>query len=103
MQTNEQVEKIILYLEGKIEKLKQGLQKFESPIIQDLSKNSPHLQMEYTRLSVELQTTEDNLLAIKTFSQPTEITKAEKTTTKKKAPGKANKNGQSNGGKEKQN
>lgn len=74
------MKKIILYLEGKIKKLEEALKKYDSPMMQDMAKNSPHLQMEYTRLSVELQVIEDNLLAIKTFSQEP----ADKSTTKNK-------------------
>lgn len=68
MKTNDQVKKIIDYLEGKISHLKDALAKYDSPMMQEMAKNSPHLQMEYTRLTVELQANEDNLLAIRTFS-----------------------------------
>lgn len=68
MQTDHQVKKIIEYLQGKIANLKEKLKAYESPMMQDMAKNSPHLQMDYIRLSTELQTNEDNLLAIEKFS-----------------------------------
>ena len=70
MQNNNEVQKIIEYLEGKISNLKDRLKAYESPIMQDMAKNSPHLQMDYIRLSSELQANEDNLLAIRKFSNP---------------------------------
>lgn len=63
-----QVEKIIEYLQGKIEGLKGKLKAYESPIMQDMAKNSTHLQMDYIRISAELQANEDNLLAIQKFA-----------------------------------
>lgn len=68
MQTTKEVKKIIEYLQGKINSLKEKKAAYDSPIMQDMAKNSPHLQMDYIRISTELQTNEDNLLAIKTFN-----------------------------------
>jgi hypothetical protein len=68
MQKDRQVEKIIEYLQGKITNLKSRLKGFESPIMQDMAKNSPYLQMDYIRITSELQANEDNLLAIQKFS-----------------------------------
>jgi len=75
MQTNYEVEKIIEYLQGKIANYKEKLKAYESPIMQDMAKNSPHLQMEYIRLSTELQANEDNLLAIQKFTTQPAIEK----------------------------
>lgn len=69
MQNEKQVERIIEYLNGKIHNLKQRLTAYENPIMQEMAKNSPHLQMDYIRLSAELNANEDNLLAIQKFSQ----------------------------------
>jgi hypothetical protein len=69
MQKNTEVEKIIEYLQGKIESIKQKLKAYESPMMQDMAKSSIHLQMDYIRLSTELQVNEDNLLAIQKFVQ----------------------------------
>lgn len=70
MQNDNQVQKIIEYLQGKIQNIQQKLKAYESPIMQDMAKNSPHLQMDYIRLTTELQANEDNLLAIQKFSAP---------------------------------
>lgn len=70
MQNDNQVQKIIEYLQGKIHNIKEKLRDYENPIMQDMAKNSPHLQMDYIRLSTELQANEDNLLAIQTFTAP---------------------------------
>jgi len=67
MQKDTQVKKIIEYLQAKIDNLKEKLKAYESPIMQDMAKNSPHLQMDYIRLSTELQANEENLLAIESF------------------------------------
>ena len=75
MQKEDQVKKIIEYLEGKISNIKERLKAYESPIMQDMAKNSPHLQMDYIRLSSELQANEDNLLAIVKFTTTTEQAK----------------------------
>lgn len=75
MQNTEEVQKIIEYLQGKIINLKEKLKAYESPMMQDMAKNSLHLQMDYIRISAELQANEDNLLAIQKFSgskEPTE-------------------------------
>lgn len=89
------VKKIIEYLEGKIESLKQKLKTYESPIMQDMARNSPHLQMDYVRLTAELQANEDNLLAIRTFTATTESAPAKEKSIKQKTDagkdGKANK------------
>lgn len=68
MQKDTQVKKIITYLEGKISSIREKLKQYDTPMMQEMAKNSPHLQMEYTRLTVELQANEDNLLAIRTFT-----------------------------------
>jgi hypothetical protein len=62
------VEKIIEYLQGKIANLKEKLKAYDSPMMQDMAKNSLHLQIEYIRLTSELQANEDNLLAIQKFT-----------------------------------
>lgn len=85
--TNYQVKQIIEYLSGRIANLKEKLKQYESPIMQDMAKNSPHLQYDYIRLSVELQTLEDNLLAIEKFTdipkeQDAEVGKNNKTRKK---------------------
>lgn len=54
MENNNDVEKIIEYLEGKIENLKKRLAAYESPIMQEMAKSSSHLQLDYTRLNAEL-------------------------------------------------
>lgn len=56
--------------------------------MQEMAKNSPHLQIEYMRITTELQVNEDNLLAIQTFSEvPKEDKiKPEKKSSKKKQP-----------------
>lgn len=82
MQNQNQVKKIIEYLQGKISNLKEKLKQYDSPIMQEMCKSSPHLQMDYIRLTTELQTNEDNLLAIQKFcdlpGQPVPVKKAKK-------------------------
>lgn len=68
MPNQTEVEKIIEYLAAKIAILKERLKAYESPMMQDMAKSSPHLQMDYIRLSAELNANEDNLLAIQKFS-----------------------------------
>lgn len=68
MKTNKEVEKIINYLEAKIKGIQDRLSQYQGPLMQEMAKNSPHLQMEYTRLSIELQANQENLLVIKNFS-----------------------------------
>jgi hypothetical protein len=79
-----QVKKIIEYLNGKIASLKEKLKQYDSPIMQDMAKNSPHLQMDYIRIASELQANEDNLLAIKTFTAEPVIKKPSKKADVKK-------------------
>ena len=68
MKSENQVKKIIEYLQGKISNLKEKLKQYDSPIMQEMCKNSPHLQMDFIRLTTELQANEDNLLAIQKFA-----------------------------------
>ena len=86
MQNNNDVKKIIQYLQGKIDNLKRKKAEYDSPMMQDMVKNSPHYQVEYSRLCIELQVNEDNLLAIKTFTaEPTTATAKKPKIVKKKA------------------
>jgi hypothetical protein len=64
-----QVELIIEYMEGKAESIRKKIEHYENPIMQDVLKNSPTQQAEYSRLHARLDEIEDNLLAIKKFSQ----------------------------------
>lgn len=75
------MEKIIEYLEEKIANLKGKLSKYDSPIMQDMAKSSTHLQMDYIRLSSELQANEDNLLAIRKFAGNSNKVATEKNNT----------------------
>lgn len=84
MKNENQVKKIIEYLQGKIINLKEKLKQYDSPIMQEMCKNSPHLQMDFIRLTTELQANEDNLLAIQKFAdvpakEPVKKTQKEKT------------------------
>jgi hypothetical protein len=67
MPNQDQVKKIIDYLQAKISNLKEKLKQYDTPIMQEMAKNSPHLQMDYIRLTTELQANEENLLAIQNF------------------------------------
>jgi hypothetical protein len=68
MSKHYQVEQIIEYLKAKIESTKKELDKYESPIMVDITKNSPHLQFEYIRLKAILQENEAILLTIDKFT-----------------------------------
>lgn len=68
MKNDENVNKIIEFLEEKIKNTKAKLAAYDSPIMQNMTKDSPHLQMDYIRLSTELQANEDTLLAIRKFA-----------------------------------
>lgn len=87
-QTDIKVKRIIRYIQAKIANLQKKKAEYDSPIIQEQARNSPHYQAEYNRICIELQVNEDNLLAIETFSEGTEKKtekplKAKKVSTKK--------------------
>jgi hypothetical protein len=86
MQNDDQVKKIIEYLQGKIANLKERLEKFETPIMVEQAMKNPGLQMEYLRLQARIDEIEDNLLAIQKFSSVPEIPKAAKGIKKVKKP-----------------
>lgn len=68
MKTNTEVEKIIQYLEDKLAQIRGKIEKYETPILGEVLKNSSHIQSEYFRLCARADEIEDNLLAIKRFS-----------------------------------
>lgn len=76
-----QVELVIEYLEGKAESIRKKILTYENPIMQDVLRNSQIQQAEYSRLHARLDEIEDNLLAIKKFSQ---VKPAQDVPTKKK-------------------
>jgi|GEM_PF-6597677 len=62
-----EVQKIKEYLRGRIAILQKKVQEFESPILQEMCKNSPHLQFDYIKVTTALQELQDTLLAIEKF------------------------------------
>lgn len=84
MQTENKVKQIIEYLQEKIKSLEKKIKDYDGPIMQELAKNSPHLQYDYTRLKAQLESTEDDLRVIMKFAGGTVVDK----TLKKKTPGK---------------
>lgn len=62
---NIQVENIISLLETKKNIIKVKIDEYNSPIMIDLIKNSPHLQLEYTRLNATHEVVEDLLITIR--------------------------------------
>lgn len=70
MKSNPEVQNIIDFLTEKITRQKAKLSEYESPIMQEMIKSSPHLQYEYIRTKTELESHEDILLAINKFTKP---------------------------------
>ena len=78
MSNNPQVKQIIEYIEAKIANLKERLKQYETPMMQDMAKTSPYLQMDYIHITAELRANEDNLLAIQKFNTVPENNTVEK-------------------------
>jgi hypothetical protein len=68
MQTKNEVEKIISYLEAKLQSIKEKMERYEGPIMGEVLKNNPQVSSEYFRLCALADEIEDNLLAIRKFS-----------------------------------
>ena len=68
MQTKSDVEKIIEYMQDKLESIRKKMEKYEGPIMAEVLKNNQHVATEYFRLCARADEIEDNLLAIQKFA-----------------------------------
>lgn len=76
------VEKIIKYLEGKKAKAEARLKEYSGPVMTSELRNSPHMQLEHTRLATTIETLDDVLMTIKEFCD--DVPKPQKSNAKGK-------------------
>lgn len=72
------VDKIKSFIALKVENLKQQIAEYETPIMQELVKASPHMQLDILIKKAELRANEENLMAIETFCPSPGTTKEKK-------------------------
>lgn len=66
-QTNNHVENIINYLQEKKKLAEAKVKDYQGPIISDIAKNSPHMQLDYTRQNAIIDTLDEVLMTIQQF------------------------------------
>lgn len=82
---NQEVEHIKNFLAAKVEGLRSKIGGYDNPIMHEMLKHSPHLQLDFIRMKGELTAYEDALLAINNF-MPSEEALIQKTTPQKPKP-----------------
>jgi len=67
IQTNKHVINIINYLKEKKRLAEAKVKDYQGPIISDIAKNSPHMQLDYTRQNAIIDTLDEVLMTIEQF------------------------------------